>query len=175
MAAGVYRPELWRDFFVMVGGGAAVLTGLVFVAMTLNLDVIACDPTHRYRAIGTLAGFSAAFLVCAFALMGGQDQRAIGVEWFVVSVASGAIYVNGWVQAARGGGSRRLLSAGRVILGTFLHLAETVGALLLILGYVAGLYLAAVAMTALIALGISGAWLLLIGVEQEKAARLSGQ
>jgi hypothetical protein len=27
MAAAVYRPEEWRDFFVMVGGAAAVLTG----------------------------------------------------------------------------------------------------------------------------------------------------
>ena len=55
----IYRPELWNDFFVMVGGAAAVLTGLVFVALSLHIDVIARDATHRYRAIGTLAGFSA--------------------------------------------------------------------------------------------------------------------
>jgi hypothetical protein len=41
VAVGVYRPEFWHDFFVMVGGRAAVLSGLVFVAMTLNLDVTA--------------------------------------------------------------------------------------------------------------------------------------
>ena len=39
--------------FVMVGGGAAALTGLVFVAMSLNLAMIAQDATHRFRAIGT--------------------------------------------------------------------------------------------------------------------------
>jgi hypothetical protein len=32
----VYNASQWRDFFVMVGGGAAALTGLVFVAMTLS-------------------------------------------------------------------------------------------------------------------------------------------
>jgi hypothetical protein len=33
----VYQPEQWHDLFVMVGGGAATLAGLVFVAMSLNL------------------------------------------------------------------------------------------------------------------------------------------
>jgi hypothetical protein len=52
----VYRHEEWHDFFVMVGGAAAALAGLVFVAMSLNLATIFQDPTHRFRAIGTLAG-----------------------------------------------------------------------------------------------------------------------
>lgn len=36
----MYDPAIWRDFFVMVGGGAAALTGLVFVAMTLHHEDI---------------------------------------------------------------------------------------------------------------------------------------
>jgi hypothetical protein len=36
-AGDIYRPEEWHDFFVMLGGAAAVLTGLVFVALSLNL------------------------------------------------------------------------------------------------------------------------------------------
>jgi len=48
----IYRPDQWHDFFMMVGGGTAALTGLVFVAMSLNLRVIDQDATHRYRAIG---------------------------------------------------------------------------------------------------------------------------
>src|SRR6266581_765007 len=67
----VFRPDQWHDFFIMVGGGAAALTGLVFVAMSLNVAVIAQDPTHRYRAIGTLTGFTAAFVICSLAVMGG--------------------------------------------------------------------------------------------------------
>jgi hypothetical protein len=76
----VYQADQWREFFVMVGGGAAALTGLVFVAMSLNLESITRDATHRYRAIGTLAGFAAAFAICALALMGGQDGLAVGLE-----------------------------------------------------------------------------------------------
>ncbi len=55
-APDIFRPEQWHDFFITVGGGAAALTGLVFVAMSLNVSVIARDATHRYRAIGTLTG-----------------------------------------------------------------------------------------------------------------------
>ena len=53
MASDIFRPEQWNEFFVMVGGAAA-LTGLVFVAMSLNLYVIFHDATHRARAVGTL-------------------------------------------------------------------------------------------------------------------------
>jgi hypothetical protein len=68
LSAVVYRPEGWHDFFVMVGGAAAVLTGLVFVAMSLSVEVIMLDATHRYRAIGTLTGMTSAFVICALAL-----------------------------------------------------------------------------------------------------------
>jgi hypothetical protein len=58
--------------FVMVGGAAAVLTGLVFVAMSFNARVVVEDATHRYRAVGTLTGMTAAFVICALALLGKQ-------------------------------------------------------------------------------------------------------
>jgi len=32
--------EQWHDFFLMVGGGAAALAGLVFIAMSINLSII---------------------------------------------------------------------------------------------------------------------------------------
>jgi len=89
MTPDIYRPEQWHDFFLMVGGGAAALTGLVFVAMSLNLYAIFKDPTHRSRAVGTLAGFIAVFMICALGLMGGQNHVSIGVEWLVVSGAAG--------------------------------------------------------------------------------------
>ena len=56
LAADVYRPEQRSNFFLLVGTGAVTLTGLVFVAMSLNLKVIAVDATHRNRAINTLTG-----------------------------------------------------------------------------------------------------------------------
>jgi hypothetical protein len=137
--------------------------------MSLNINVITRDATHRHRAIGTLAGFSAVFMACALVLMGGQDHTAVGVEWLTIGSLAGVIYVNGYVQAVRRGGSVVGLSVIRLVGGTALYVTEVAGAILLVLGYVAGLYVAAVAMISLLAWGISGAWLLVIGVQQEKA------
>ena len=168
IAVDVYRPDQWHDFFIMVGGGAAVLTGLVFVAMSLNVNVITQDPTHRYRAIGTLTGISAAFVLCSLVLMGGQDHRAVGIEWFVVTAVAGIVYVYGYVQAVRLGGSVVWLRQSRVVSGAACYLAELVGAALLVAGHVAGLYIAAVALIIQLTFMISGAWLLIVGVSERQ-------
>ena len=160
----IYQPDQWHDFFITVGGASAALTGLVFVAMSLNLTVITQDPTHRYRAVGTLAGFTAIFVICSLSVMGGQDHVSVGLEWVVVSTGATAVYVYGYIQAIRFGESSVGLRSLRLIGGTTLHVLEIVGAALLLGGYIAGLYLAAVSMVALLAFMISGAWLLIMGV-----------
>jgi hypothetical protein len=138
--------------------------------MTLNLHTITQDATHRYRAIGSLAGFTAVFMICALALMGGQDHEAIGVEWLVVAMVAAVIYVNGYVQAIRSGGSRRALRLDRVIVGTALYAAQAFGATLFIAGYVAGLYVTSVAVVGYFASLISGAWLLIVGAHRDSGA-----
>ena len=114
----------------MVGGASAALAGLVFVAMSLNLATIFQDPTHRFRAIGTLAGFTSVFAICALVLMGGQNHVAVGLEWFVVSTVATVIYVQGYVQAINQGGSAVGLLMHRLFGGTG-HLAS--GALVRVL------------------------------------------
>lgn len=166
MTADIYRPDLWQNYFLMLGGGAAALTGLVFVALSLNLEVISHDPTHRYRAVGTLAGFSAVVLTCSLALMGGQGHMAVGLEWLISSGIATIIYVYGYLRARRAGHSEVGLGGARLVAGTALYLLEVLGAILLALGFIAGLYLAAVAMAALMAFMISGAWLLVEGAHQ---------
>lgn len=166
-----YRPDQWHDFFVTVGGGAAALTGLVFVAMSLNLGVIAQDATHRYRAIGTLAGFAAAFVICALAVMGGQNHVAVGIEWALVAGIAAFVYVYGYIMARRTGASSVGLQLNRVMSGTACYAAEVAGAVVLSLGYVAGLYVAAVAMVVMLTYMISGAWLLIVGASDYQSGR----
>ena len=162
-ALDVYRPNEWNDFFVMVGGAAAVLTGLVFVAMSLNTKVIAEDATHRYRAIGTLTGITTTFVICALALMGGQDHRAIGAEWFLVAAVGAVVYLSGYVRAVQLSGTQRWLRPGRVVIASAVYVVELAGAALLFAGEIAGLYLAAAALLILLAYMITGAWLLILG------------
>jgi hypothetical protein len=171
LALDAYHPDQWHDFFVTVGGGAAALTGLVFVAMSLNLGVIAADATHRYRAIGTLAGFTAAFVICALAVMGGQNHVAVGIEWALVAGIAAFVYLYGYLQATRTGASSVGLKLNRVVSSTACYAAEIAGAIVLSLGYVAGLYVAAVAMVIMLTYMISGAWLLIVGASDYQPRR----
>jgi modulator of FtsH protease len=169
LASEVFRPDEWRDFFLVVGGAAAVLTGLVFVAMSINLDDITHDATHRNRASGTLTGMIGAFVICSVALMGGQGHVTVGVEWATVAAIAGGVYVSGYIRAYRSGGSGVGLRLPRLATGTTLYIAEIAGACALIAGRVAGLYEAAVSMLLLLVWMISGAWLLIVGVSPDAA------
>ena len=59
------------------------------------------------------------------------------------------------------------LNTPRLAAGTMCYLAEVIGAIFLILGHSAGLYIAATASIVLFASLISGAWLLIIGVYED--------
>jgi hypothetical protein len=166
IAADIYRPGQWTDFFVLVGTGAVTLTGLVFVAMSLNLKVIAIDATHRNRAINTLTGLALVFLRCALVLMGGQNHQSIGAELLVVSGVSFAVFVVGYVRAIRMSNGLRL---SRVVGGSLVHVAEMIGAAVFISGHLSGLYIAAVAIVANTCYMITAAWLLVIGAFDQKA------
>jgi modulator of FtsH protease len=160
----LFHPGQWHDFFVMIGGGSAALTGLVFVAMSLNPNVITQDPTHLYRAIGTLAGLSAVFVTCALALMGGQGHISIGIEWLVISVVAAGIFTRGYVQAIRRGGSSVGLGLTRRVVGAVLYAVEIIGAVLFLAGTIVGLYMVAISAVLLLVYMITGAWLLIVGV-----------
>lgn len=160
--------DQWQNFFVMVGGGAAALAGLVFIAMSINLPIITRDATHKNRAVATMTGFTAVFMICALALIGNQNYQWIGVEWLVVSLVPTITYIRVYIRARKVGKSSVGLSIGRFIAGTACYIAQIIGSVLLISGHVAGLYLASVAMVLSFAFFISGAWLLIIGVYENQ-------
>jgi hypothetical protein len=163
--------DQWGNFFVMVGSGAAALAGLVFVAMSINPGTIIRNSTHKNRAINMLTGFTAVFMACSFALIGNQSLGALGYEWFALWLIATAIFVRGYVNALRAGMSSIGLTVPRLAGGTICYLAEIIGAILLIAGRSAGLYIAAFATVVLFGFLISGAWLLIIGIHEDQARR----
>jgi len=165
--ADIYRPEHWSSFFTMLGGGAAALTGLIFVALSLNLAEASRDPAHRYRSINTLAGLTAVFVRSGLALMGYQSHQAVGVEWFIVTLVGAGIFLNGFRQAFK---LQSQPGRHRLVTGTGLYLAELVGAAVLISGSIAGLYVIAAAVLVNVAFMVSAAWLLVVGVYGERPA-----
>jgi hypothetical protein len=157
-------PEQWSNFFVMVGGGAAALAGLIFVAMSINHEIIFKNTTHRNRAINMLSGFTAIFMASGLALIGNQSPTMLGVAWLILWVIATVIFIRGYVIALRSGMSYIGLNAPRLVGGTICYLAEVISAIFLILGYGSGFYIAAIAIIVLFAFLISGAWLLMMGI-----------
>jgi hypothetical protein len=63
------------------------------------------------------------------------------------------------------------LNTPRLAGGTICYVAEVVGAVCLICGYNAGFNIAAIAIIVLFAFLISGAWLLMIGIYEDRSKR----
>lgn len=164
----MYDPGRWRDYFVMVGGGAAALTGLVVVAMSIHLSEIASDHTHRHRARTILTGLTAVFIRCALALMGGQTARLVATEIFVVLIGVEFMLLRSLTDALRNSAA----TAPGVVLRTLGSLAclvvEQTGAAIVFLGNPQGLYAIGIGMMVSFLFMVSGAWLLLVGVETRR-------
>jgi hypothetical protein len=86
----------WHDFFLAQAGAAGVLTGLVFVAVSINLQEIVSEsgsglPGRAAETPTLLVGVLTASILL---LVPGQGQGAVGVEVLVVGLATW-----GWVVA----------------------------------------------------------------------------
>jgi hypothetical protein len=46
--ATTFQPEQWRDLYVMLGTTAGALIGLLFVAMSMHLDLMVGNPIFVY-------------------------------------------------------------------------------------------------------------------------------
>lgn len=76
----------WEAFYVMVGGAAAVLTGLVFVAVTLHVTPIIGNVLHRDRAWSSVAILASQLIIAMAVLVPAQPLRLLGVEILVIAV-----------------------------------------------------------------------------------------
>ena len=87
----------WHDFFVAEAGAAGVLTGLVCVGVSMNLERILSEPgsglTGR-SAAEALILLMAVLTVSSLLLVPGQGRGLVGTEVLVVGIAAWA-----WVLA----------------------------------------------------------------------------
>ena len=167
----MYDAAAWHDYFLMVGGGAAALTGLVFVAMSLHLDQIALNPAHRHRARTVLTGLTAVFIRCALVLMAGQNGQAVAVELIVVLIGVEIVLYRSISQALQATDRSDPALLWRTI-GSFACLVtEQAGALALFFDNAGGLYVVGIGMMSSFVFMVTGAWLLIIGVRREEAAK----
>jgi hypothetical protein len=88
-----YDPATWTAFFTAITEAAAALAGLLFVAVSINLDNILKSTTlPPARAAETLATLVFVMISSALALVP-QDVELLGAEILVIAVPLTAITV----------------------------------------------------------------------------------
>lgn len=157
----------WHDYFIVVGGGAAALTGLVFVAMSLHLDDIVHHPVHRHRARTILTGLTAVFIRCSLVVMAGQSYQWVAIEIVGILLLVEVVLFRSTRDALTSADTAALFRSA----GSFATLVvEQIGALILFTGAAWGLYIVGLGMMSSFFFMVTGAWLLLVGVETAQRA-----
>jgi hypothetical protein len=161
--ATAYSAHEWTDLFVASAGASAALTGLLFVAVSLNIKDILENRILPGRALQTLLLLLSAVVVSLVGLVPGQSTTALGVELLIFALGFG-----GWaiVLAARSmEGTRQyihpLFHFGLIVPGT---VPPVVGAMSLIAHSGGGLYWTAGGIVGALLGAAVNAWVLLVEI-----------
>jgi hypothetical protein len=162
----------WSGFATIIGSAAAALTGLLFVAVSIRIDYIARSQELRNRSAQTLSLFGTVLVIGVLMAIPGQGYRTFGAELLVLAVITGAgLYVLDRRATARRSDQAigRILEAVTPNAVTSVLLIAT--GIVLVLGVHAGLYLLVVPVLTAMVGGVASAWLLLIKLTEEPAAK----
>ncbi len=162
----------WHDFFLATAGAAAVLVGLVFVGLSINLEIIMSNPTYGLtgRALEAMVLLMAVLIVTCLLLVPAQGMMLAGVEVLAVGVADWVAILTIQLRQLRNWQSLepsiRLTFVTRMVAGQLATL-PFVGAGIAILSWgVDGLYLLVAAVILTFIVGVGSAWVLLVEIHR---------
>lgn len=155
--------EGWSDLFVASAGAAAALAGLVFVAVSINVERIIDYPGLPERGISTVMLLLGVVIVALIGLLPGQSTTALGIELLLESVLLlGALVTLTIARRPKAGEESHLGSALFVILlGT---VPFVVGAAIVVSGDLDGLYWTFAGIVGALLGGVLNAWVLLVEI-----------
>jgi modulator of FtsH protease len=76
----------WQNFYLMCGGAAAALTGLIFLALSMHARAIMAHPLFRDRAFASILSLMSQVFLSAAVLVPGQPAVALGAEIGIVAL-----------------------------------------------------------------------------------------
>src|SRR5688572_10733978 len=88
-AVYAYDPSEWSDLFVAAAGASAALAGLLFVAISINLERILGEQGLPERALEAVLMLVAVLVISIICLIPGQSDGVLGTELFLTAAALG--------------------------------------------------------------------------------------
>ncbi len=164
--------NLWHDFYIVLGGAAATLVGLLFIAISLNAELITNRTQAPLRAVASNT-FISFLLVLVYALFLLFPNDNVGtVKGTVLGISlMGAVHVLHQAYIAWGGKGHHislLTMLRRFILPSFAYIFIIYASQQLTDSDSSSLYSLAVVFIVLLGTATSYAWDWLIGVGQNK-------
>jgi modulator of FtsH protease len=158
-----YATTGWENFFVAEAGAAAALTGLIFVAVSINLSKILASAWLPGRAFETLIVLLGVLLVSTAGLVP-QPPTALGLE---IAVIGGLVWLMSTVDQMRllhVSEARRWWILSRTILSQLATVPFVIGGISLCLRAGGGLYWVFAAVIWSFIAGVMNGWVLLVEI-----------
>jgi hypothetical protein len=160
-----YDPSEWHDLFVATAGASAALLGLLFVAVSINIERILELEGVPGRALEAMLLLTCVLIVSIAGLVPGQSHVALGLELLLISAVVAAVVVRQPIVVVDESG--REVASWKAIRWT-VRLAGLVpiaiAGLSLALEAGGGLYWLAAGIVLAIVAAIAGAWVLLVEI-----------
>jgi modulator of FtsH protease len=155
----------WQTFLAAELNASAALTGLVVVAISVNLARITAHELLPGRALETLFALTGAVLLTSLLLIPRQPVRVQAAECLLVGAFSLAAPFRFQIRAFRSSfPNSQVHPLMRAALSSLVGAPFLAAGALLWSGAAAGLYLAAAGVVLSLLVGVIGAWVLLVEI-----------
>jgi modulator of FtsH protease len=159
-----YDASEWTDLFVAAAGSGAALAGLVFVAVSINIDRILKLAGIPARALGTVLTLLTVVCVSIAALIPGQDTTALGVELLALAGVFAGFSIVLFRRSLADHQAPRGNIIGRLFVEAIAVIPMLVGSISLLAESGGGLYWIAGGIIGAIVAAVANAWVLLVEI-----------
>ena len=157
--------EAWSDLFVASAGASAALAGLVFVAISINVEDIVKNKGLPEMGVVTIMLLLGVLIVSLFGLIPEQSNQDLGIELLVMSIIWTA-GIGRFAFRSLPDESNLERTVSRIGLPAFGTLPYLAGAVLLVSGSDTGMYFVFAGMIGAVIAAVMDAWILLVEIRR---------
>jgi hypothetical protein len=151
----------WAGFLAVAAAVAATLTGLIFVAVSINLARILEFRGLPERAAETIVQLLGALIISLIALVPGQSTLVLGVELAVAGAILWILQTRLQLRSLKDNDRRPIIS---IALAQLAAVPFVLAGVTLAIGALGGLYWLVPGVILSMAIGVANAWVLLVEI-----------